>query len=94
MTGVLQHSDDGGGEARCFRCGAIAAGPCARCRKPVCGDCCVLTEGGARLWAICLACDARGGRSLRGGWAMVLGWILVPIAALALLVALLSWLSR
>jgi hypothetical protein len=45
----------------------------------VCGDCCVLTEGGARVWAICLSCEDRGGRSLRRGWIAVVGWIAVPI---------------
>ncbi len=49
--------------------------------------------GGARVWAICLACDDRGGRSLRRGWATVLGWIALPIAALALVVGLLEWLQ-
>ncbi len=27
--------------SRCTSCGEVAAGPCARCRKPVCGGCCV-----------------------------------------------------
>jgi hypothetical protein len=91
----LIHADGGDGPvARCVRCGAEAVGPCARCHAPVCGDCCVLTEGGTRVWAICLACEDRGGRSLRQGWAMVIGWIAVPIMALAGLIALLEWLSR
>ena len=76
--------------ARCKHCGAPAVGPCARCQKPVCGDCCVLTEGGARVWAICLGCEGRAGRSLRRGWASVIGWIAAPILALAILVALLA----
>ncbi|EYF02504.1 Hypothetical protein CAP_7126 [Chondromyces apiculatus DSM 436] len=54
----------------------------------------MLTEGGARVWAICLRCDARGGRSLRGGWWMVISWIALPILALAAAVALLEWLTR
>lgn len=94
MSGSLLSSGDDGGFVPCAGCGALAAGPCARCQKPVCGDCCVLTEGGARIWAICLACEDRGGRSLRRGWSMVLGWIALPIAALALLVGLLEWLRR
>jgi hypothetical protein len=53
----------------------------------------VLTEGGARVWAICLACEDRGGRSLRGGWLMVLGWVAGPILILAAAVALLAWLT-
>lgn len=83
----------GGGEppvARCVRCGAVAAGPCARCHEPVCGDCCVLTEGGSRVWAICFACEARGGRSLGRAWLVVVGWILGPILALAILLWLLG----
>lgn len=86
-------SDGGGGFARCIRCGVKAVGPCARCHEPVCGDCCVLTEGGTRVFAICLACEDRGGRSLRGGWGLVLRWIGVPILALALLVLLLTYLE-
>jgi hypothetical protein len=90
VSGALQGIGDGGGEARCLRCGALAAGPCARCREPVCGDCCVLTEGGARVWAICFSCEDRGGRSLRGGWLTVIGWIAGPILLLAALVAALT----
>lgn len=94
MTGVLQHADGGGGEARCVRCGDLAAGPCARCRAPVCGDCCVLTEGGARAWAICLRCERGGGKSLRGAWAGFLLWLMLPIGLLALAVAALALLAR
>lgn len=93
MTGGLQHHDDGGPIARCIRCGAKAVGPCARCHEPVCGDCCVLTEGGAKVWAICLSCEDRGGRSLTRAWVRVVGWFVVPIAALALVVVLITWLS-
>jgi hypothetical protein len=57
----------------------------------VCGDCCVLTEGGSRVWAICLACEERRGRSLRSAWARLVAWMLVPIAVLAAVVALLAW---
>jgi fatty acid desaturase len=59
----------------------------------VCGDCCVLTEGGARVWAICLGCEARRGRSLRRAWLRFLLWLALPLAALAFIVALLEWLS-
>jgi hypothetical protein len=94
VSGGLQLSDGGGGSAaRCIRCGAVAAGPCARCREPVCGDCCVLTEGGHGVFAICLACEDRGGRSLRGGWIALLRFIAVPILALALIAALLAYLD-
>jgi hypothetical protein len=86
MSGSLTSNGGGdGGLAHCAGCGALAAGPCARCRKPVCGDCCVLASGGAGLWAICLACEQSGGSSLRGGWWTVLGWLLKPMLALLLL---------
>ncbi|MFP6685793.1 MAG: hypothetical protein VB934_13820 [Polyangiaceae bacterium] len=77
--------------ARCVGCGALAVGPCARCHDPVCGDCCVLTEGSAKPWAVCLSCDASGGRSLAGGWLVVLQWIGWPILILLLVVIVLSW---
>jgi hypothetical protein len=86
MSGSLISSGgDGGGLAHCAGCGALAAGPCARCRKPVCGDCCVLTSGGASSWAVCLACERTGGASLGRGWATVLGWMLKPMLALLVL---------
>ena len=90
MTGQLQWADGGGGEARCVICDARAVGPCARCHAPVCGDCCVLTEGSAKTWAICLRCDRRAGRSLRGGWAQVALWVGGPLLLLAIAVALLE----
>ena len=92
MTGGLQTEGGGGPLAVCSRCGALAAGPCARCQLPVCGDCCVLTEGGNRVWAICLGCEDRGGRSLRRAWIRVLGWIALPIFILFLLLIALQWL--
>jgi hypothetical protein len=76
-------SDDGaGGVARCASCHAVAAGPCARCALPMCGDCVVLTEGGAGVWAICHDCDRRGGRSLRRGWIAALFWLVLPVVML------------
>ena len=86
MTGALQHIDDDSG-ARCFRCGAEAAGPCASCHAPVCGDCSVLTEGGARVWAICLGCADRRGRNLSSRWGALLLWL----AALFVALALVTW---
>lgn len=77
---------DDGPVARCKLCGKPAAGPCARCRGLVCGDCCELTEGGATTFAVCLACVKRGGKSLAGGWLGLLGWlgaIIVGLAAVA-----------
>lgn len=53
----------------------------------------MLTEGGARVWAICLACEDAGGRSLSARWAGFLSWLALPLAALALLVFLLTWCS-
>jgi len=56
----------------------------------MCGDCVVLTEGGADVWAVCLRCARRGGRSLRAGWIAALFWIVLPIAALWAVVTLLE----
>ena len=90
---TLRHvGDDGGGFEHCFLCHGLAAGPCARCRRPVCGNCCVLTDGGAHTWAVCLSCDERGGRSLKSGWVVVLGWIARPILALIAAIVILYWL--
>ena len=86
-------SDDGGLE-RCVHCGALAVGPCAQCHAPVCGDCCVLTEGGSRVYAICVGCERGSGKSLRSAWLTVLGWFAVPIGLLLLAVLLLYGLYR
>lgn len=89
MTGILQTSGDGGGFVHCALCGGLAAGPCARCKVPVCGNCCVLTEGSAQPWAICLNCNGRKGNSLSRGWWSLSLWLLMPIVVLiGLLVAL------
>jgi hypothetical protein len=72
----------------------LAAGPCARCRKPLCGDCCVITRHGASEWAICLPCERRGGRSLRAAWMGLLLWLGLPLLALAALIALLQLLAH
>lgn len=53
---------------RCAICGAPAVGPCASCHSMVCGDCCVLTEGGVELHAICVRCDRKKGRTLAPAW--------------------------
>jgi hypothetical protein len=52
----------------------------------MCGDCVVLTEHGASLWAVCHACERKGGRSLRAGWIAALFWVLVPILVLFVLI--------
>jgi hypothetical protein len=91
VTG-LQHHDGGPPIAKCAGCGVQAVGPCARCHAPVCGDCCVLSEGGSKTFAICLDCDARGGRSLSGGWLTVILWVGGPMLVLLAAVLLLAML--
>jgi hypothetical protein len=86
---TLQHIDDDSG-ARCVHCGARAAGPCASCHAPVCGDCSTLTEGGAQVWAICLACEKRKGRSLSGAWTGLVLWLAAILVGLALATSLLE----
>lgn len=90
MTSLMSSGD--GPVARCKLCERTAVGPCARCRAPVCGDCCELTEGGATTFAICLTCVRRGGRSLAPGWLGLLGWIaliILPLVGIAVLLAML-----
>lgn len=89
MTGQLIGSGDGGGFVHCASCGATAAGPCARCRKPLCGDCCVITSHGADQWAICKSCERRGGSSLRAAWMGLGTWLVLVLVALVALIALL-----
>ncbi len=92
VSGELRTVGDDGPE-RCAFCRAEAAGPCASCHRSVCGDCCTLTEGGAKTWAICLDCDRKKGRSLGGAWQSVGLWLVGLLVALAALVALLEWLA-
>jgi hypothetical protein len=68
-----------GPTARCVICGAAAAGPCARCKRMVCGDCCELVQG-AGTFAVCTRC-AKQGTNL--GWVVVLGWLALVIVGLA-----------
>lgn len=84
MSGLQEHGG-GAADARCTHCNALAAGPCARCRRPTCGDCCVLTEGGVGVFAICLACNKKGGRSLTSGWGIVVLWLVGICVALVAL---------
>lgn len=92
MGGQLLTAGDDGAE-RCFLCGAAAAGPCASCRRSVCGDCCTLTEGGAEVWAICLSCERKEGRSLGRAWGSFGLFLVGILVALAALVALVGWLA-
>lgn len=92
MTGELRTVPDDAPE-RCSFCSDEAAGPCASCRRPVCGDCCTLTEGGTRTWAICLDCDRRKGRSLRGGWQSIGGLLVGVLVLLAAVVGFVEWLA-
>lgn len=80
---------------RCAICKARdAAGPCARCQRSVCGDCCELTDGGATTFAVCLTCVKRGGRSLAPAWLGLLGWLGLIVVGLAGIGLLLMFLRR
>ena len=78
---------------RCAICKSRdAAGPCARCRRSICGDCCELTDGGASTFAICHTCVKRGGRSLVPAWVGLLLWlggVMLCLAAVGVLLMLL-----
>lgn len=72
----LQSMDGGPPVERCKLCRRRdAAGPCARCRSAVCGDCCELSTGGATPFAVCLSCVRRGGATLTSAWVGLLGWL-------------------
>lgn len=90
MSGQLIQSGDDGGFEHCSICGALAAGPCARCRRPLCGDCCVITRHGATQWAICRSCERGGGSSLRSAWIGLLAWLGAGLLALVALILLLQ----
>ena len=92
MSEGLQHVGDD--VERCAYCGRPAAGPCATCKKMVCGECCVLTEGGVQTWAICLRCDRKGGRSLRSAWTGILIWGLGMLLILGALAFVAVWLAH
>jgi hypothetical protein len=89
----LMPVDGGVPDARCKLCGKSAAGPCARCRALVCGDCCELTEGGVTTFAVCLTC-ARRGTSMHSAWRELLGWLALIVLPLAAIAAALAWLGR
>lgn len=86
---LLTVGEPGDSPARCTGCGRLAVGPCARCHTPLCGDCCELTEGGAKPYALCRRCAEAVGGNLTRAWWTVIGWFAVPIGGLALAVLLL-----
>jgi len=88
MAGLIPAGD--GPSAICAICGATASGPCARCRRLVCADCCELVEG-AGTFALCTRC-ARRGTSL--GWPTVIGWLAAIILGLAAIAGLLALANR
>jgi hypothetical protein len=45
------------------------------------------------VYAICLACEDRRGRSITGGWGGFLRWLLVPLLGLFVVVVLLTYLG-
>lgn len=88
----LQQFGEGDSIVRCYLCHVDAAGPCMKCRRPVCGDCCVLVEGKAQTWAVCTRCDKHVGDQV-SGWTS-LGWFFLRlIAALVLIILALAWLA-
>ncbi len=91
MSGLMSHGDPP--VTRCAICKARdAAGPCARCKRSICGDCCELTDGGATTFAICHTCVKRGGSSLVPAWLGLLLWlggIMLCLAAVGVLLMLL-----
>lgn len=91
MPGLMSAGDPPA--TRCAICAAVAAGPCARCRRMVCADCCTLSTGGATTFAVCTGCARRGGASLRPSWFHLLGWLALVIAALAAIALALTMLS-
>jgi hypothetical protein len=91
VSGLISHGDGGDNHEKCAFCGGDAAGPCASCKRSVCGDCCTLTEGGANVWAICLECDRKKGRSLSSSWGGFGTWLLAILIALGAVVGLMEW---
>jgi hypothetical protein len=89
--GLRHHGEDA--FIRCYICGADAAGPCAKCRNSVCGDCCVLVDGAAQKWAVCTRCS-KAEHSKLGGWG-ALAWFFVKIVAFLLgIIFLLAYLQK
>jgi hypothetical protein len=91
MSGTLLSHGDGGGFIHCVICRGDAAGPCARCRNPVCGDCCVLVDGSAGKWALCLRCERREGHTMRSAWWSLSIWLVTPLLILIALLLVMNW---
>jgi len=89
MSGLLQHDDDS--FLKCSLCGADAAGPCIKCRASVCGNCCVLVEGAAKTWAVCLRCEKQTPERVSGWGGLLLFFGKIALGLLALILAL-AWL--
>ena len=92
MSGQLA-TEGGDRPQRCSFCSNEAAGPCASCARAVCGDCCTLTDGGVRTWAICLECDRKKGRSLTSAWGSFGLFLVGILVVLAAAVVALAWCS-
>jgi hypothetical protein len=60
----------------------------------VCGDCCVLTDGGVETYAICTRCDRRKGHELGGAWSLVSTWMIGLLVVLAVAAAAAAFLVR
>ncbi len=94
MSG-LSPVDGGLPTARCAICQRRdAAGPCARCRRSVCGDCCELSTGGATTFAVCLSCVKRGGASLSHAWLGLVAWLGLIVVAFVGIGLAIMWLRR
>jgi hypothetical protein len=59
----------------------------------VCGDCCELTSGGVKTYAVCTVCVRRGGTSVGSAWWSLLVWVLGFVAVLVAIAGALSWLG-
>ena len=92
MTGALLVEGDGP-VTRCALCARPASGPCARCRRSVCADCCELTAGGAATFALCLTC-VRAGTGLRRAWTGLVLWLAAIVIGLAAIGVGLWWLAQ
>jgi hypothetical protein len=53
-----------------------------------------LTEGGVKVWAVCLDCDRRRSRSLKRAWGGFGLWLVGILVALAAATAAVGWLTQ